>query len=183
METANDERLIRGFRVDLVQPGCHPGSGAFGARVQVKVDLRPVFPYLHALWENANHDPRSEVVLGANAHQRYALRPTEIRIGRVEDSADAHAQAARVVEQINTVWRDRASITPRTTVKRVPAALEIFRLLPQTNCRECGRPTCLAFANGLRQGDVSVEDCPPLRTPEGVAAREQLLGLFEKERP
>ena len=29
------------------------------------------------------------------------------------------------------------------------SGLQIFKLLPKTNCKECGKPTCLAFAMAL----------------------------------
>ncbi len=41
-------------------------------------------------------------------------------------------------------------------------ALEIYKLLPKTNCKKCGFPTCLAFAMKLAAGKVDVESCPDL---------------------
>jgi len=38
--------------------------------------------------------------------------------------------------------------------------LEIFKLLPKTNCKKCGMPTCLAFAMALAQKRAKLEDCP-----------------------
>jgi acetyl-CoA decarbonylase/synthase complex subunit gamma len=38
--------------------------------------------------------------------------------------------------------------------------LEIFKLLPKTNCKKCGFPTCLAFAMQLAQKKVSLDKCP-----------------------
>jgi len=38
--------------------------------------------------------------------------------------------------------------------------LEIFKLLPKTNCKKCGMPTCLAFAMQLAQKKAKLEDCP-----------------------
>jgi acetyl-CoA decarbonylase/synthase complex subunit gamma len=38
--------------------------------------------------------------------------------------------------------------------------LEIFKLLPKTNCKKCGVPTCLAFAMQLAQKRAKLEDCP-----------------------
>ncbi len=39
-------------------------------------------------------------------------------------------------------------------------AMEIYALLPQTNCGECGTPTCLAFAMQLANKQASLDDCP-----------------------
>jgi len=38
--------------------------------------------------------------------------------------------------------------------------LEIFKLLPKTNCKKCGMPTCLAFAMALAQKRAKLDDCP-----------------------
>jgi acetyl-CoA decarbonylase/synthase complex subunit gamma len=38
--------------------------------------------------------------------------------------------------------------------------IEIFKLLPKTNCKECGDPTCLAFAMKLAAGKAELSTCP-----------------------
>ena len=38
--------------------------------------------------------------------------------------------------------------------------LDIFKLLPKKNCKECGQPTCLAFAMALAGAKVSLDKCP-----------------------
>lgn len=40
------------------------------------------------------------------------------------------------------------------------SGVEIFKLLPKTNCKKCGHPTCLAFAMKLAQRQASLESCP-----------------------
>lgn len=42
----------------------------------------------------------------------------------------------------------------------MPTAIEYFKLLPKTNCKECGQPTCLAFAMLLANQKGRIEDCP-----------------------
>src|SRR3989338_6111583 len=42
------------------------------------------------------------------------------------------------------------------------SGLDIYKLLPKTNCRECGFPTCLAFAMQLAKKTVSIDKCPYL---------------------
>ncbi|MBN1367696.1 MAG: acetyl-CoA decarbonylase/synthase complex subunit gamma [Dehalococcoidales bacterium] len=38
--------------------------------------------------------------------------------------------------------------------------IEIFKLLPKTNCKDCGVPTCLAFAMALAAGKAELSACP-----------------------
>jgi acetyl-CoA decarbonylase/synthase complex subunit gamma len=48
--------------------------------------------------------------------------------------------------------------------------IQIFKLLPKTNCKECGVPTCLAFAMNLASGKAELDECPYVSDE----AREQL---------
>jgi len=38
--------------------------------------------------------------------------------------------------------------------------IQIFKMLPKTNCKECGSPTCLAFAMQLAAGKAELDKCP-----------------------
>ena len=38
--------------------------------------------------------------------------------------------------------------------------IEIYKMLPQTNCKDCGVPTCLAFAMKLAAGQAELDACP-----------------------
>ncbi len=49
--------------------------------------------------------------------------------------------------------------------------LEIYKLLPQTNCKECGFPTCLAFAMKLAAKQAELKQCPYV-SAEGKAKLE-----------
>ena len=48
--------------------------------------------------------------------------------------------------------------------------IQIFKMLPKTNCGECGVPTCLAFAMNLASGKAELDACPYV----SEEAREQL---------
>lgn len=38
--------------------------------------------------------------------------------------------------------------------------LDIFKLTPKTNCKECGSPTCMAFSMKVAQGAIEIDKCP-----------------------
>jgi len=40
------------------------------------------------------------------------------------------------------------------------SGLDVYKLLPKTNCKECGQPTCLAFAMKLAQKQADLSACP-----------------------
>ena len=47
-------------------------------------------------------------------------------------------------------------------------ALDIFKLTPKKNCKECGFPTCMAFSMKVASGAVEVSACPKM-APEALA--------------
>ncbi|MCK5564857.1 MAG: acetyl-CoA decarbonylase/synthase complex subunit gamma [Planctomycetes bacterium] len=54
--------------------------------------------------------------------------------------------------------------------------LQIFKLLPKTNCKKCGKPTCLAFAMALAQKKANLDECPD-------ASEETRASLAEASAP
>ena len=131
-------------------------------------------PYLNAVMENPRYDHDNRILILRESDQAYAIRPNEINIARAKDWHQARELAADIVEQINTTWQERDNITPRLTERKIPAVINIYKLLPKTNCRQCGFLTCLAFSADLCQGKALLEHCPPL-SPEN---REKVLALF-----
>jgi acetyl-CoA decarbonylase/synthase complex subunit gamma len=59
--------------------------------------------------------------------------------------------------------------------------LQIFKLLPNTNCRKCGYPTCLAFAMKLAAGKEPLDKCPDAseaaRAALGAASAPPIRGV------
>ncbi len=59
--------------------------------------------------------------------------------------------------------------------------LQIFKLLPNTNCKECNHPTCLAFAMKLAAGKESLDKCPyaseELKAALGAASLPPIRGV------
>ena len=52
--------------------------------------------------------------------------------------------------------------------------IDVYKLLPKTNCQECRESNCMAFATKLVNGELGLADCPPLFTAEYQAARSDL---------
>ena len=56
--------------------------------------------------------------------------------------------------------------------------IDVYKLLPKTNCKECGEANCMAFATRLVNGEVAIEDCPPLLKDEYKQAYTKLQELL-----
>jgi tetrahydromethanopterin S-methyltransferase subunit A len=62
---------------------------------------------------------------------------------------------------------------------KLAMGLVLHKFLPKTNCKTCGKRTCLAFAIDLAQGKCRLEECPILDQPEFAADRQALAKLLE----
>lgn len=70
---------------------------------------------------------------------------------------------------------DRENRTPLYTPRKRLVAMEIYRFLPQTNCKVCGQATCFAFATKITVGEADVRACTPLFEEEQYAEKRQAL--------
>jgi ArsR family metal-binding transcriptional regulator len=101
--------------------------------------------------------------------------PDKIMITQVNDTAEGIELLAGIRVLLNQCWDRRDVIQPVTAARRAPRPLDLWSLLPQTNCRQCGEPTCMAFACALLLNRQSLENCLPLINDSVFAERRDQL--------
>ena len=79
-----------------------------------------------------------------------------------------------MVDLVNRTWERRAEITPDITIRQRPTPMAVFKLLPQTNCKQCGEPTCYTFALRLVTSQKKLGDCPLLGEEQYTEKRAAL---------
>ena len=57
--------------------------------------------------------------------------------------------------------------------------IDIYKLLPKTNCKECGQENCMAFATKIVNREVTIDQCPPLFKKENEKAYLKLKDLLK----
>jgi len=90
------------------------------------------------------------------------VHPKKIAINALKDEEEATKIIEWLKREINSVWENRAEIEPSFETAAAPQVIEILKLLPKTNCRECGLATCMVFATLVTDGAKGIEDCPAL---------------------
>ena len=91
-----------------------------------------------------------------------AVHPRKICVNALRDEIEMDKILEWLKGEVNQAWEKRAEIQPSFESAPKPKVLEILKLLPKTNCRECGEPTCMVFAVSVSEGIKGPEDCPPL---------------------
>ena len=57
--------------------------------------------------------------------------------------------------------------------------IDIYKLLPKTNCKECGQDNCMAFATKIVNRELTIDQCPPLLKKENEKAYAKLQDLLK----
>ncbi len=57
--------------------------------------------------------------------------------------------------------------------------IDIYKLLPKINCKECGQDNCMAFATKIVNREVNIDTCPPLLKKENEKAYKQLKEILK----
>ncbi|NMB79713.1 MAG: acetyl-CoA decarbonylase/synthase complex subunit gamma [Methanomicrobiales archaeon] len=65
----------------------------------------------------------------------------------------------------------------RKSIREI-SPIDVYKLLPKTNCGECKEANCMAYATRLVNGELVLADCLPLHTPEYKKAFESLSELL-----
>jgi ArsR family metal-binding transcriptional regulator len=170
--------LLQDYKVTKVRRNlCNPEWIAVAA--ELSDDISEAFPYLNAVVKNAVYTPEAPNLNFKMDAGAISLMPREMSVGQVTCEEDAIKVLDYVKEMINDTWEKRASITPVYERKEEIKAKDILDLLPKTNCRDCGLPTCFAFAVALLKGQKRLRDCPALSKAEFAQDREALARLLQ----
>jgi len=172
--------LIQGYELELSEPPCIPGADTWNAKALLDESIAPVLPYLNASLRGAAYHHDSQVVIWKEGGRKHAFRPREICVAPVGDREEARRLIDGVVDMVNAVWQRRSEIEPSLRRRCLPSPMDIYRLLPRTNCRECGYSSCMAYAAQLRKGEADLSQCPYLSDDSHAENRKQLLRLLDK---
>jgi ArsR family metal-binding transcriptional regulator len=175
--------LIDDYDLEVESVPCEPGSEEYAAIVRLNADISPVLPYLNRTLRGAVYIANAPSLTWKKGGRNVAFWSYKIAIGHLEDRAEAQRVAQGFVDLVNRTWERRAEIEPDYEMRRRPGPLEVYKLLPQGNCKACGQPTCFVFASKLVLGHVRLDDCPELARPQYAEQRRGLLELLPEEMP
>ena len=85
---------------------------------------------------------------------------------------------AALCDVLNRIWAQRDSITPASSRRRQPGLLDVWKLLPHSDCKQCGLPTCMAYAAALLRSDATMDNCPKLLASQAAGQQAALVALL-----
>jgi ArsR family metal-binding transcriptional regulator len=166
--------LIESYDVEVFTPPCEPGAERYAARARLKVDISELLPYLNATLRGAVYLREAKALTWKKGGHNIAFHAYEIAVSDVENREGAEKELEGLIALANRTWDRREEIRPDHETRQRPTPLAVYKLLPGTNCKACGEPTCFTFALKLAASQRKPEDCPPLMQAEHA---EKLAGL------
>jgi ArsR family metal-binding transcriptional regulator len=137
--------------------------------------LADVLPYLATLPGIIAYNPDARTLTFRRSAGFMTLYADRVYITQVNNADEGLDLLAALKDAINATWDNREQLVAATLARSAPRPLDVWTLLPQTNCRQCGEATCMAFAVGLLQHKRSVIDCPSLQTDSALTDRQATL--------
>ncbi len=169
--------LLSTYHLEIFNSECMPGAMGVHCFAHLDQDVSAALPYLNAELGGFEYitDPPSVTF---KAHGKLiTVHGRKIAINALKDEAEAAKIVEWLKREINSAWADRAQITPCFKGAPRPQMPVILKLLPRTNCRQCGDSTCMVFAMKLAEGIRDSGQCPDL-SAEGRMALDAYLGAI-----
>ncbi len=172
--------LLNRYTKKIFRPECNPSFESVHCIATLEDDISAVLPYLNAELGGTQYYKDPPMVMFHTYGKIIKVSGREIAVNALKDEAEADKIIEWLKNEINRVWENRETITPCYTGKVKPKLFEILKLLPKTNCKKCGLPTCMVFAAQVMEGGRGIEDCPDV-TEENREKLAAYLSKFEFE--
>jgi ArsR family metal-binding transcriptional regulator len=137
--------------------------------------LDEVLPYLATLPGVIAYKPQAGTLTFRRQPGFLTLYSDRVYISQVSNIDEGLILLQALSDAINATWEGRAELVAITAARRAPRPLDVWALLPQTNCKHCGEETCLAFACNLLLNNHELDECRPLQEDPAFADREASL--------
>lgn len=137
--------------------------------------LNEVIPYLATLPGVIAFNPNACALTFRRPRGFMTLTPEKITITQVDNAEEGLKLLEALKDAINATWEHRAKLNPVESIQTAPRLLDIWKMLPRTNCGECGEATCMAFAANLLLGKHQPDECPIIASDPTFSDRRSAL--------
>ncbi len=175
---SGNKMLIQGYsNFSLTKSGVL-STAYMGAFFELDQDVSHLFPYLNRhLPESRFLDIPRCIQFGFKDCQ-CSLYPGEVIAAPFTAENQAREFADSLVVFLNKIDEKKSGIEPDYKTFKPVAVLDIYKLLPGTNCKECGFSTCMAFAASVSQKKSRTGQCPYFTKP---ISEKAVYPVFDKK--
>jgi len=171
--------LLKGYTFETMLPKCNTFAETINAIATLSEDIGEALPYLASVIKLCSYDDNTKTLTFKQDGKGIAMYPRQIAVTKLRDREEAVQVLERLKDLINSTYDKRGNIQPCYKKGGELKYLDVFKLLPGTNCKECGQPTCLAFATMLVRQEASISQCLPLFSGKFEEKKERLLEMLK----
>ncbi len=154
--------LLSTYRLEIFNNECMPSAMSVQCFAHLDQDVSAALPYLNAFLVGFEYIKEPPSVTFRAQGKLITVYGRKIAINAIKDENEAQKIVEWLIREINDSWEKRNEIEPCFEGMPKPNLIEILKLLPKTNCRKCGFPTCMVFATLVAEGGNDASDCPVL---------------------
>jgi ArsR family metal-binding transcriptional regulator len=154
--------LLESYTKEIFNNECMPSAMSVQCFAHLDEDISEALPYLNAVLGGFTYTKNPPSVTFKAQGKLITVHAKKIAINALKDEDEATKIIEWLKREINSAWEKREKIEPLYEAAPQPKVIEILKLLPKTNCKECGQPTCMVFAAQVAEGAKGPEDCLPL---------------------
>ena len=169
--------LLESYRLEIVNNHCMPEAMSVNCFAHLDQDVGEAIPYLNAVLGGFEYTRDPPSVTFRAQGKLISVHSRKIAVNALKNEDEARKIVEWLKREINAAWDIRDDIEPSYEGMPRPQMIEILKLLPKTNCRECGEPTCMVFANRMTEGAKRPDDCPPLNADDRITL-SNYMGQF-----
>jgi ArsR family metal-binding transcriptional regulator len=166
--------LLKGYRKEIFRPDCNPNFQSVHCIAHLESDISEVLPYLNTALGGSTYTENPPSVTFKAHGKLITVHSQKIAINALKDEEEADKILRWLMQEINDTWEKREQIKPSFEGISKPQVLEILKLLPRNNCRQCGQTTCMVFSLLVADGVKEAKDCPGLSDPHKTKLQEYL---------
>ena len=156
--------LLNTYRLEIFNNECMPGAMSVQCFAHLDQDIGAALPFVNAVLGGFEYIKEPPSVTFRAQGKLITVHQQKIAINALKDENEARKIVEWMVREINDAWEKRDEIEPCYEGMPKPRVIEILKLLPKTNCKECGFQTCMVFASLVAEGAKDTSDCPQLGT-------------------
>ena len=153
---------MKSYRMELFNNECMPSAITIQCFAHLHQDVSAALPYLNAVLVGFEYIKEPPSVTFRAQGKLITVYGRKIAINAIKDENEAKKIVNWIKREINDAWEKRDEIVPSYEGLPRPKVIEILKLLPKTNCQECGAPTCMVYATMVAEGGKDGSDCPAL---------------------
>ena len=165
--------FLKEIKIVFMEP-CIAEPEKFRFIAELSDDVTEVMPYLNSVIKNAIYNKNIPAISYKKEFRLITIKSMKLTVAKALHSTDAYMLIDWIRDLINQTYKNRDTIEPSYELRNPPKPLDIYSWLPCTNCRQCGEPSCLAFAAKLFMGEQGIENCKPLYLNENEKLRKAL---------